>query len=429
MRCDRGGTTVKTGKIGHVNCIRQQLLMPGERMNISINGSVRLETLRERDVMRINAHLGVFMQPLRWLVPELPDYIKEGPDTAITIPVLANEPDWAKLGVGSYLPTNMPNLYKFWQDAPVNVFNNWYKWPEEVDNTAWSIDGPAAVPLSHNWSRCRYSATPDDANDYTQDSATNFDVRDLAEKQAAFRSAMKRDVISFGRWMELSREMYKGSDPSREVEKIPIMLDQVDVGVNPREMPATDGASLGQWQSMYDFQVNHQIRGVTAPEHMVLSYFLTVRFAPIIEGCSPLASDRHDWAEFVADPEYINAGQPVQVQVRDLIQSTSSTELGYLAAGWQWRSGHDVIGQRIDARDSFPYSLYPTTKEQAKDATRVVDAFRSQALGDMLIDLRFVEDSRLPFGDPMDSYFSGMLDDAYGQGPSGDVYPKGGKQL
>ena len=82
-RAKRGGLTLKSGKIGRVNCLRQQIMMPGERMNASVSGTVKLETLRERESMRINAHLATFMTPLRWLWPEFTDYIKQGPDTAI----------------------------------------------------------------------------------------------------------------------------------------------------------------------------------------------------------------------------------------------------------------------------------------------------------------------------------------------------------
>jgi len=53
MMYDRGGQTLKTGKIGRVNCIRQQMCLPGETIDISMKGSVKLESLRERDSMRI----------------------------------------------------------------------------------------------------------------------------------------------------------------------------------------------------------------------------------------------------------------------------------------------------------------------------------------------------------------------------------------
>lgn len=429
-RANRGGMTLKTGKIGRVNCIRQQLMMPGERMNININGNCRLEALRERDVMRINAHLGVFMTPLRWLWSDFPQYLKEGPDTAVTPPVGTASNDWSNIGIGSYQLGHSSDYYQFWENAYLRVYNEWYKWPEAADATVVPEAGEKAVPLAKAWNRCRYDATPDDSGDYTVSSATNFDVRDLAQIQARFRSAMKRDVLSYNRWMELIDEVYKG-DGSREVDQVPILLDSIDVGVNPREMPATDGASLGTWQSLFDFNINHSINGVVAPEHCVITYMLTVRFASVIEGNHPLGTNRLDWYELTADPEYISSAKPVDVVIRDIQQGGSAaTSLGYLPAGWQWRCDHDIVGKAIDVRDTFPYMLVPTTQAEAKDATRVVDAFRSSALDDYIVDVFIKEDSYQPIGDSMDSYFSGMIDEVQtGVGGRNEEFPKGGKML
>ena len=67
MTDQRGGVVLKTGKIGRTNVLRQQLMMPGETITSQINGRVMLEGLRERESLRINAHLGVFMTPVRWV--------------------------------------------------------------------------------------------------------------------------------------------------------------------------------------------------------------------------------------------------------------------------------------------------------------------------------------------------------------------------
>jgi hypothetical protein len=430
-RAQRGGLTLKTGIIGRVNCLRQQVLMPGESMDISLNGNVRLESLRERDVMRVNAHLGIFMQPLRWCMSNFPTYLKEGPDTAETIPTDSTEESWAKYGIGSWRATPSASYGTHFKNSYLNVVNNWYKWPEDPDVVNPGDDGARAVPLSKDWTRCRYSATPDDTGDYQIDvSGSNMDVRDLAEVQAKFRGAMKRDIFSYGRYMELVNEMY-GADASREVDQVPMMLDQVDVGVDPRELPATDGPSLGTWQSLYDFGVNHQVKNVVAPEHMILTYILTVRFAAITETAHPLANvSRLDWHEFVGDPEYLDSAAPVEVQRRDIFQNNSSTSLGYLPAGWQWRTGHDVIGKRVDERNSFPYMQIPTTKEEAKDATRIKNAFTSVGLGHYLADIYITENSFQPIGDSIDSYMSGMYDQTTPRTSGrGDEFPKGGKML
>lgn len=432
MRASRGGLTLKTGKIGRVNCLRQQLMMPGERMNISINGKVRLEALRERDVMRINAHLATFMVPLRWVWPEFPDYLKQGPDTAITPSLVSGDTNWSTLGIGSYATPASTQYYEFFRDAYLRVYNEWYKWPEDNDNTSANIGdhGCKAVPLSKTWTRCRYDATPDASADYTVSAATDFDVRDLAEVQAKFRSAMKRDVLSYKRYMELVDQTYHG-DASREVDQVPIMLEQVEVGVDPREAFATDTPGLGEeWMSLFNFNVNHQIRGVTAPEHCIILHMLTLRFAGVAETCMPLANAQLDWHELTGDPEFLASAQPREVLIKDVMQINSATSLGYLPAGWQWRADHDVIGKSIDIRDSFPYMLLPATQAEAKDATRVKNAFRTTALDDYMVDIFFKEDSIQPIGDSMDSYMSGMYEDSQVKpGGRGDEFPHGGKML
>ena len=429
-RASRGGLTLKTGKMGKCNVLRQQIMMPGERMNLSIKGMCRLEALRERDVMRINAHMATFMTPLRWVWSDFPQYLKEGPDTAVTPPSGGTDFDWSNIGIGSYESSAASSYYKYFVDTPIKIYNEWYKWPESADVTTWPEHGQPAVPLSKAWNRCRFDATPDASADYTVSAATDFDVRDLAEVQAKFRSAMKRDVLSYNRWIELIEETYRG-DGSREVDQVPIMLDQVEAGVNPREMPATDGASLGQWQSLFDFNLDHQIRGIVAPEHCIITTILTVRFASVIEGAMPLCfNGRNDWHDITADPEFISAAQPESVELADIYQAGAATQLGYLPKGWKWRCDHDVIGKSVDLRDSFPYMLKPTTQAEAKDATRNKDAFRSQALDDYLVDAYFQEECIQPIGDSMDSYMSGMMDEATPRtGGKNDEFPKGGKML
>ena len=430
MRFPRGGHTLKPGKIGHVNCVRQTMMMPGEVMDVEINGKVRLETLRERDVMRINAQHSTFITPIRWLWSDWPDYVKQGPDTGLSPPqATGNVKDVFGVGANSV----GGNFWQWYITALTKVHAEWFKWPEDPD---WSYSaspgqehGPPAVPLQKTWSRCRYQVDPDSTTDYSVPSATQFDVRDLAEFQAKFRSAMKRDVFSYERWMELIQETWKGKG-SPEVDQVPRLVDNVSIGVNPREMPATDGPSFGTWQSMFDFNISHRIPNIVAPEHCILTHVLTIRFAGTLESIHPLAQTNLDWYELTGDPEFLAAASPVEVEHKELFGGISTTSMGYLPAGWQWRADHDVIGEKVDIRDSFPYMKQPTTKEEAKDASRVKNAFSNQALDDYLADIFYKENSSLPIGDSMDSYMAGMMDDAQVKpGARGQEFPKGGKML
>ena len=424
---NRGGLTLKPGKIGRANVLRQQLMMPCEQMYVRLSGDVKLETLRERDNLRINAQLCGFMQPVRWCDPNWVTYIKEGADTA-TVTTKRSVTDLSKFGIGTKYDS-ATNILDIYNQSLLNIHNQWLKWPEDSDISGeWPDDGSICVNLSKPWTRCRYSMTPDDSSDYLVSSGSNFDVRTLANVQAKFRSAQKLDSFSFGRWQAICQEMW-GADGSREVDKVPVLFCQENVGVRPRDLPATDGASLGQWQSILDFQVDHTVNGLVAPEHMIITWILIVRFEPITESIHPLASQYMDWQELVADPEYLSAASPVDVQLRELFATASTTQLGQLAAGWQWRSDHDVIGGRIAAMDSFPMMEMPTTQLNAKDSTRVKPAFRSSRLGDYQADIYFTETCRQPIGTAMDSYLAGMTDQTKGKYQSNSEFPKGGKML
>ena len=407
MSCERGGQTLKEGKIGRVNCIRQQILSPGENLNTSIKGSVKLESLRERDSLRIHAHLGLFLTPVRWLEPNWPAFIKDG--AADPAPIsYEQQGNLAKLGLGGYAGQTFA-IPSFWSEAYRRVYNEWYKWPEDPDITGLiNGNGEKAVPIQAAWSRARYKATPDDTYDYIVGAPNDsFDIRDMLKVQGRFKTAMERDVLSYNRYMELLQMMY-GEDGSREVDQVPIMVDQVEVGINPREIPAIDGASLGQWQSIFDFNIDHQVRGISFPEHAILTYMLTVRFSAIAEVKHPLATQNAGWASMVLNKDMLEVAEPEDVSIERLFMNQSATSLGFLPAGWEWRTGHDVIGRRVDVRDTFPYMRLPTTPAEAKDATRINPAFRSSALGDYMVDVYIKESCHSKINNSLESYYNGL---------------------
>jgi len=158
---------------------------------------VRLEALRQRDSIRANAQLFCFLTPVRWLWPDWTNYLKEGPEgTTYTVPTVLNL-DSTYIGIGG---DNSASVVKFFEDNYLRVYNEWFKWPEAADATSVEFDGNRAVPLPAAWSRVRDIADPDAAADYTVNSATSFDVRDLVQKHAQFKIAMNRDVLSFDRY-------------------------------------------------------------------------------------------------------------------------------------------------------------------------------------------------------------------------------------
>lgn len=384
---NRGGTCLATGKIGRARVLRQQLLRPGETIKPRITGTVYIESLRERRASKIHAQIFTFLTPCRWLDDTWTDGVKAGPNGSFAVATATGVPD--HYGVGSEAATTM---LKVFIEAPKRCYNEWMKWPEAADVTTWPQDGQPVVPLEAAFSRVRDSMDPASPDD-SEVGAGAFDVRDLAQVQAMFRSAMERDVFAEGRYSDVLREAF-GAEGSREVDQVPILVDDESGKVRPQEQPATDAGGLGQFMSLYDFEVGHNVGAITAPEHCVLTYFLVVRFQSITrDDGNPLAHQvrAKSYATQFGDPGLLAAQRPEQVRVDDVLSSANASVLGYLSAGWQWRFPWNHVGSRIETRASFPIYQTPVGPDDCRNASRVENAFRSSALGDYFYDLEFDE--------------------------------------
>lgn len=118
----RGGWIAKTGFIGRVNVLYQFLLGPGETARPRLDAMMYMSPFRERGIVPVHARVDAFMQPLRWLWDEWPDYVKEGPSTTKAPPVhqvgvRGNIVTASDLGVGSSIV--VANVHKWWHDAPL----------------------------------------------------------------------------------------------------------------------------------------------------------------------------------------------------------------------------------------------------------------------------------------------------------------------
>ena len=415
---DRGGKVLKTGKIGRVNILRQQMLLPGERLRASVNGGVRLTTLREPESVSIHARVDGFVQPLRWLWPEFVQYLKDGPSAAQTWPTVQVSPGpsaagrtASDLGLGGNTGAQVLGVF---EEAVFRIYNEWYKWPEDVDVSTWPPDGWQAVNLPHSWTRLQNKPEGEATEVMTQASGSRekFDIRALAELQERFRQSVDQDWIAEDRYVDLLRQLW-GEDGSREVDQVPVRLDGAEIGVNPRNIYATDAGGLGAGMSLYQFGVNHNFGTISMPEHCIVTYVLVVRFSTVAEDeLNPVATS-HDrsWAEMVGEPGMLGAQRPTGVRDRNLTGGSGTTVLGYLPAGWQWRARWNVVGARIDDRGSYPLlkSLSASTAQQMRNASRVGEPFQSASLGDYLVDMDFSEMSASPVArsDLVDLYRDG----------------------
>ena len=399
MRYNRGGKSLKVGDIGRFSCLRQHLLLPGERMNSSIRGNVRLSGLRQQTSVYLNAQIEAFAAPLRWYWDDFTTYLQEGAATALTVPVMTgstwtdNRVTTTQLGIGSI----KHDFCKWYAQHPINVWNEWYRWPED---TKESVDTPVIGFFQNRGKECvnlptaatrMHSAASFDPTEFEVPSATVLDVRELSQVQAKFRQAAVEHWTSQDRYMQFMQDIFRAKG-SNEVDKVPIRLRKgAKLSVMPRDMYATDGASLGELMSINNFQVNHSWNDFIAPEHMIVCYIMILRFSPVMEDAvAPgIYPDHTPYEVYQGDPNILANTQPVGVASRE-IDEGNATIIGFLPAGWQLREGFSHVDFTIASLGNFPLlDGQPLTAAGYRDASNIAPAFRSLALRHWFADLDF----------------------------------------
>ena len=409
---NRGGKSLKVGRIGRMRVLRQHLLLPGEKMNTRIRGNVRLSGLRQQTSVYLSAQIEAFAAPLRWYYEEFPEYLKEGVSTSRTIPVETFAGGWdtdqgaaSNLGIGK--PTT--DFAKWFHQHPVNVWNEWYRWPEDAKVSVsapprsfhW-YTVPAVTNLSSAPTRL-HDAPSFDASEYQVPSATTLDVRDLAQYQARFNQAAITDWTSNDRYQAFMQDIYNAKG-SNEVDKVPIRLRSgAELSVMPRDMYATDGPSLGEIMSINNFSVDHTWNDFIAPEHMIVCYVMVLRFSPVFQDqvAPGVYPGDTPYSVMQGDPELIASESPQACKAREFMDLGSSV-VGYLPNGWQWREGFNHVDETIRQMNNFPVLNTETASAASyRDASNVQNAFRSTALQHWFGDLDFainVDSPVLPAG-------------------------------
>ena len=422
MMYNRGGIVLKSGKIGRVNVLRQQMLLPGERISPSVRGEVRMAPLRERETAHMHARIDAFVTPIRWLWDGWPQYVKDGPASSASPPVVTPAGyTQSDLGIGSYDQGDGSPILKFFQDAPTRIYNEWYKWPEDADAVRWVTDGWKGVNLAHSWTRLQKYDGILDADSKQTVADGKFDLRDLAELQARYRQAVEREWIAHDRYIELLKECWNAQG-SREVDKVPLRLRGDEAGVDPQTIWANDASGLGAAASIYDFKLDHMFGSYVAPEHSIVTYMLLIRMAPVAaDEINPMSVVRsRDWASLVGEPGMLASQKPVAVQANHIGTTQTDTTRGYLPAGWQWRARWNCIGKRIDIRNSFPLiqQISQSTATAMRDPTRIGNPFVNETLGHYTVNVMFNEPTDSPIPGPRSSLFSGA-----GSSGMGSAYP------
>lgn len=433
MQYNRGGKSLKVGDIGKMSILRQHILLPGEKMKTTIKGNVRLSGLKQQTSVYLNAGIEAFAAPLRWYYTGFPTYLKEGVTTAETIPVMTaptvgDEEEWAShIGIGVI----NDDFCKWFIQNPIKIWNEYYRWHEDSRESVttplysfYSGQGKSCVNLPTAATRMHAQPTVH-ADESLVPSTSTLDVRTLQQYQARFNQAASTDWTGGDRYQVFMKDIY-GAKGNNEVDQIPTRLRQgASLGVSPRDMYATDGASLGEIMSINNFEVDHSWGDYIAPEHMIIAYIMVLRFAPIMEdGVQPgIYPGQTPYSVYQGDANIIANKAPEPIASREIDSDGDDTIIGYLPSGWQYREGYNHIDRTIRSTKAFPLLDGQTaTAAGYRDAGKINDAFRTSVLRDWFGDLDFTiqVDSRIaPAGQSI------MVGGDGGKTPKGN-HPTGG---
>lgn len=408
---DRTGRVLTTGKLGRVKCLRQELLHPMERVHAKVRGRIRLGALREQETLPVHAHIEAYLTPVRWLEPNWISYVTEGVDTAATLTTeaIGNFPGGNDyLGVGAL---SLDTAWAVWRANYLRVYNEYWKWPEDADATAPATGGTddekhglRAVNLPTQWTRWMSHDDISDDNIYLDTEAgvgsrEKFSLQELAKASAELRVEMSEEYFSSSRYREFLQNAWNAAG-SREADQVPISVGFEAATMGAQNLWAYDEPGLGAIAGVHQFDVDQDFGVVTAPEHVILSYFLCIRALPVLESAANpfLTLDDVDWAELVGHPSLLANMPPKEWKERQVVAvQGSSNALGYAPAGHQWRVGWDNVGPDVQARNSFltyDDTVLPNWKYH-QDLDR---AFRSTQLGHFLINVECgqMSDSQIP---------------------------------
>ena len=198
---NRGGKSLFTGEIGKLRCLKQHILLPGERLSPMVRGNVRVAGLKQQTSVYLHASIEAFASPIRWFETDFPEYIKDGVSGVRTLSSLSGNPwttDYGKtqtLGLGRITT----DFFKFYAQNLIAVWNEWYRWPEDAKE---SLSSPSITFFQDNGKECVnlpsamtriHDAPVFDTSEVNVPSTTTVDVRTLAQYQARFATRAKQD--------------------------------------------------------------------------------------------------------------------------------------------------------------------------------------------------------------------------------------------
>ena len=270
--------------------------------------------------------------------------------------------------------------------------------------------GPKSVALESLATRLRKAPTLTEADYMMQTKASGsrekFDLRAFGQLQARLSSEITRDWYSRERYQEVMEQIWHTSVGENPEER-PFMVGHHEGWMSGSDLVATDGDNLGATSGAMRVDIDHSFGPVLAPEHGVLSYWLTMRMPPIYSGHANYmaATDDIGYSGWTGEPAILASAPPVAIRDRMYRQTfESGTIKGYAPAGQFLRTGWSSVDHVVAGREN---AMHAQAGTEGWYHPNMDHAFVSLAYGHAYGTIRFAQPSRSLIPDIASSIYAG----------------------
>lgn len=396
----------RLGKLGRLQSLIQPMpVLPGDSFEINMEGIMRLTPMRREIVQEVQVDVCVFYVKHRHVYSSWEQMIREGYDTAVSLPTVAI----ALAGRNSiYMgPAEIPANTPTWLiEGYQRIWDRFYRVPHLPSDANYQTVVTGATPADDNYRKYgRLCArlphilnTPTRTNgagaaswreltaaDADVAAVATLDVRDLARVQGEYKSEVDK-VFFNDRYADLMQDTW-GTSVSMDGDERPELLWHHKFNMSGKDVDGTADANLGNFVGKSLAPIDIQIPRRKFSEHGAI-WIVALARMPLINWreTHPLIQKPNNYELAIGDPAQYAARPPKFSNWTDWLVGTpaaDSTEFQE-AFGNHFRMHPSCVHPDFDFTAGYPWQNTFDTTGQAyyyHQDTEYDQVFQSSQLG------------------------------------------------
>jgi len=388
------------GKMGRVTNTMCLPVLPGDVVDINQQIVINMSPFRRQIFLDARVDVCTFYIPYRHHYSNWTDFIEDGVDTAETLSTTdlsAYNPKF--LAHWTDLPTTKPDWYAH---GYLDIWNRFYR-PKAsfadpgAGDATWASVGfgsgsltadcllygfPAANLTNAIWNTS-VNRTLEAADFDIDSSGATIDITAIAAQKARLKSERKRQFYSYY-YEQIMQDM--GGKTSIDAEPRPELVWQDTVYISGENIRGTDNQTIGSLVGRASGVVKHQIPRKYIQEHGTLWTMVVLRFPPIStqESHYLIRKGAGTYKTLVGDPDIVSQEKPVALQLADIFDSSSTTQISTIPYGQWYRMHPSYCNETFENNFGFTFAQGVPSNDVGENYynTEIDDAnFQSTMLG------------------------------------------------